>query len=90
MIAVSGFMLSFVFMFFGWNGCFNYFTDKPEIWFQRSGSLMALVLFISDYNVYKLSADIVRGNMMLKNAMKVKDQYRPFIKPLQYLSLIHI
>jgi hypothetical protein len=86
-LAVSGFVVSIALMFCGWYGWLNYFLDKPEIWFQRSGSIMTAILFISDYNVYKLSADIVRMDMIPNSAIKVKDKYKPFIKPLQYLAV---
>ncbi|MFQ3191576.1 MAG: hypothetical protein ACI936_002717 [Paraglaciecola sp.] len=82
-----GFATSLLLMFAGWYGWANDFSDKPEVWFQRSGSLMTAVLLFSDYYVYKLSSDVGQINMIPPHAMNTKDTYRPYIRKLPYIAV---
>ena len=84
---VSGFILSFIILIAGWNGWANYFNDKPETWFQRSGSLMTMVLLFTDLYVYKLHSDVGKRNTIPQFAMRTKDAYRPYIKTFPYIAV---
>jgi cytochrome c biogenesis protein CcdA len=86
-VIVLGFILSFLILGAGWFGWLNYFSDKPEIWFQRSGSLMTVVLLVSDYYVYKLLSDVGESNMIPQFAMRTKDAYRKYVKVLPYFAV---
>lgn len=86
-IILIGFIASILILFAGWHGWVNYFSDKPEIWFQRSGSLMTVVLLFTDYYVYKLSSDVGQMDMIPNHAVKTKDAYRPYIKKLPYIAI---
>lgn len=85
-IIVCGLFLSLIFMVIGWCGLLNYFNEQNGIWFQRSGSIMTVILLFSDYYVYKLSTDIRQRNMIPPSAMIIKDNYRPYITMLKYLA----
>lgn len=86
-IIVTGFILSIYILTAGWNGWLNDFNDKPEIWFQRSGSLMTVVLLVADYYVYKLFNDVGESNMMPRFAMRTKDAYRKYVKIFPYFAI---
>ncbi len=86
-IIVVGFILSILILGTGWYGWFNYFKDKPEIWFQRSGSLMTVVLLVVDYYVYKLLSDVGESNTMPQFAMRTKDAYRKYVKIFPYFAV---
>jgi hypothetical protein len=86
-IILFGFIVAIVLLLTGWYGWGNYFSDKPEIWFQRSGSMMTVVLLVSDYYVYKLSNDVGQMNMIPQHATKTKDAYRPYVKKLPYIAI---
>ena len=88
LFAILGFSCSIYFLFIGWNGWLNVFNDKPEIWFQRSGSIMLVSLLIADYYVYKLSSDVNDLDMIPGHAIRTKDAYRPYIKVLHPVAII--
>ncbi|MBW4966259.1 hypothetical protein KZZ04_07755 [Pseudoalteromonas sp. CR1] len=87
-IIVSGFIASIIILAAGWNGWLNYFNDKPKVWFQRSGSLMTVILLVADYYVYKLLSDIDESNMMPNFAMRTKDAYRKYVKLFPYFAVL--
>ncbi len=82
-----GFVISFFILLTGWYGWANCFSDKPEMWFQRSGSMMTVVLLVADYYVYKLSNDVGQMNMIPPHAVRTKDLYRPYVKKLPYIAI---
>jgi len=86
-IIVFGFLASIFILGVGWNGFLNYFNDKPEVWFQRSGSLMTVILLFSDYYVYKLHSDVNELNMMPRFAIRTKDAYRKYVKIFPYFAV---
>jgi hypothetical protein len=87
LIIFSFFSLSLLILFAGWSGWLNNFCDKPEICFQRSGSLMTVVLLVTDYYVYKLLGDVNVIDMTPPESWAVKDFYRPYVKILLYIAL---
>ncbi|EPA3404210.1 hypothetical protein ACQ2GG_003473, partial [Vibrio cholerae] len=88
LIAILGFICSSCILLVGWNGWLNIFDDKPEAWFQRSGSMMLVTLLIADYYVYKLSSDVNDLDMIPAHAVQTKDAYRPYIKILHPMAII--
>lgn len=86
-IIISGFIAAIVLLLAGWYGWGNYFSDKPEMWFQRSGSMVTALLLVSDYYVYKLANDVGEMDMIPQHAVKTKDAYRPFVKILPYMAI---
>lgn len=88
LLSILGFSCSLCILLVGWNGWLNVFGDKPEAWFQRSGSMMLVTLLIADYYVYRLSTDVNDLNMIPSHAVKTKDAYRPYIKILHPIAIV--
>lgn len=86
--SIVGFVGAIFCFLMGWNGWFNYFSDKPEVWFQRSGSIMLVLLVIADYHVYKLNGDVDDLDMTPCHAVKAKDNYRAYVKKLPLIAIV--
>ncbi len=87
-IAVVAFLVSILFLISSWYGWFNLFGDEPKVWFQRSGSIMVVILLLAEYQVYKMVTDLRQGNMIPHSARRTQDKYRPYIPYLQYVAIL--
>lgn len=83
-----GFVVSLIILLNGWYSWLNYFNDKPEIWFQRSGSLMVICLIFSEYHIYNIASDISKPNVNISTyAIQTKILFKPYIKPIQFIAI---
>lgn len=86
-IIVFGLLAAVFILMLGWHGWLNYFDDNAEVWFQRSGSLMTVILLIVDYYVYRLMSDVGKSTMVPPFAMATKNKYRPYIKIFTFFAV---
>ncbi|EOX4226655.1 MULTISPECIES: hypothetical protein [Vibrio] len=86
LFSLTGFICVCLCFLIGWNGWFNFFDDKPALWFQRSGSIMLVFLVIADYHVYKMSNDVDDLDGCPPYAVQTKDKYRVFVRPLPAIA----
>lgn len=88
LIIISGLLLSVVIFFAGLLGWLNQYNDPPQLWFQRSGSMMTLVLLVADYYVIQLNNDLSKNVLIPEHAFKTKRKYWYLVKKLTYIAVI--
>lgn len=68
-------------------GLFNVMGDAPEIWFQRSGSLVVMFGLLIEYTLYSINDELFSIGTPRPKEIKLQRKYRFQFSSMKYLGL---
>ena len=69
-----------------WHGVLNIFGDTPELWFQRSGSIIVVIAALSEYYLFDIKSAFPKEAYAVPYALKEWEKDR--LRYIEYSGFI--